>query len=185
MKRISESLQSRYLVEEISAGEGLSECQWGGRFVEEQADSWQEVTTLNHFISTSHYTPNLPPAPLPLLFYPLPLNFPFSPFPAAFSSSSSLFSSLPRLLHCLSGLCWKRKVRVALYSALHNKNVFGAWLLAKWFYLPKIILCPFIGAFMTHFWDSNWPYSCQSGAVRAILDTSRVWLVVHFIDCLS
>lgn len=31
--------------------------------VEEEADSWQEVTTLNHFVSTSHYTPNLPLTP--------------------------------------------------------------------------------------------------------------------------
>lgn len=44
------------------------------RLSEDQADSWQEVTTLNHFRSTSHYTPNLPPTPFCIvstaLFYP-------------------------------------------------------------------------------------------------------------------
>lgn len=66
---------------------------------EEEADSWQEVTTLNHFISTSHYTPNLPPTP--------PFSIAFAaffspPLPAAlfsplFTSSSPLRLAGPRL----------------------------------------------------------------------------------------
>lgn len=59
---------------------------------EEEADSWQEVTTLNHFISTSHYTPNLPPTPpssiaFAAFFSPL---LPATLFSPLFTSSSPL-----------------------------------------------------------------------------------------------
>ena len=84
-------------------GESLSECQWGGRFVEEKANSWQEVTTLNHFISTSHYTSNLPLIPLPLLHCHCPQTS--SLFPSSFSP---LLSSPPHLLHLLP---WSGKFR--------------------------------------------------------------------------
>lgn len=112
-----------------------------------KADSWQEVTTLNHFISSSHYTPNLPPAPLPLSL--LPLNVPLSPFPAAFSSSPlPSLSSRPHLLHCVSGSTApsKWKVQVASYFAFQRKNVgFRAWHSKKIIsLLPLIILWPFV-----------------------------------------
>lgn len=94
MKRISGSKQTAYLVE---GWEGQSDWGKGGRFVEEKADSWQEVTTLNHFISTSHYTPNLPPTP------PFPITFAAlssSPHPALLSSPPHLHVSFWPWLPC-------------------------------------------------------------------------------------
>lgn len=65
-------MHTAYLVE---GREGQSERAREGRFVGEKANSWQEVTTLNHFISTSHYTPNLPLTP-PFSSSPHPLSLP-------------------------------------------------------------------------------------------------------------
>lgn len=75
MTCLSGSRRSLYLKGGQRGAGGLSEGQKGRRFVQEWARSWQEVTTLSHFTSTSLYTPNLPPRPLPLL--PFPLKIPF------------------------------------------------------------------------------------------------------------